>query len=73
MVNSNLALNYSIPENATKEVQIKDDPLKWCSVSLSDAIARGNRLDASVYDTVAKQDRHNIENGKYPYTQLAIW
>lgn len=70
MVNSNLALNYSIPENATKEVQIKDDPLKWCSVSLSDAIARGNRLDASVYDTVAKQDRHNIENGKYPYTQL---
>lgn len=70
MVNSNLALNYSIPENATKEVQIKDDPLKWCSVSLSDVIARGNRLDASVYDTVAKQDRHNIENGKYPYTQL---
>lgn len=70
MVNSNLALNYSIPENATKEVQIKDDPLKWCSVSLSDVIARGSRLDASVYDTVAKQDRHNIENGKYPYTQL---
>ena len=70
MVNSNLALNYSIPETATKEVQIKDDPLKWCSVSLSDVIARGSRLDASVYDTVAKQDRHNIENGKYPYTQL---
>ena len=70
MVNSNLALNYSIPENATKEVQIKDDPLKWCSVSLSDVIARGSRLDASVYDTVAKQARHNIENGKYPYTQL---
>lgn len=39
-------------------------------MSLSDVIARGSRLDASVYDTVAKQDRHNIENGKYPYTQL---
>lgn len=70
MVNSNFALNYSTPESAIQDVEIKDDPLKWCSVSLSDVIARGTRLDASVYDTVAKQARHNIENGKYPYTQL---
>lgn len=70
MVNSNLALKYRTPDNATQKVQIKEDPLKWCSVSLSDVIARGTRLDASVYDIEAKQARHNIETGKYPYKQL---
>lgn len=70
MVNSNRAHDYDAPDIALQEVQIKEDPLRWCSVSLSDVIARGARLDASVYDTVAKQARYNIENGKYPYTQL---
>lgn len=65
MVNSNLALNYSTPEAAIQDVEIKDDPLKWCSVSLSDVIARGSRLDASVYDTEAIQVRNLIKAGKY--------
>lgn len=68
MVNSNLALNYRTPDNATQEVQIKEDPLKWCSVSLSDVIARGTRLDASVYDTEAIQARNVLKEGKYPLT-----
>lgn len=70
MVNHNLALNYSTPKRTQQEMEIKEAPLKWCSVPLSDVIARGNRLDASVYDTVAKQARYNIQNSKYPYTQL---
>ena len=38
MVNSNLAYQ----DISTSEVpQIKDDPVKWCSVSLSDVIKRG--------------------------------
>lgn len=65
MVNSNLALNYSIPESAQSEVLIEEDPLKWCSVSLSDVIARGSRLDASVYDTESIQSRNLIKAGKY--------
>lgn len=45
MVNSNLAYQ----DISTSEVpQIKDDPVKWCSVSLSDVIKRGMRLEASV-------------------------
>lgn len=50
MVNYNLALNYNTPKRTQQEMEIKEAPLKWCSVPLSDVIARGNRLDASVYD-----------------------
>lgn len=70
MVNYNLALNYNTPKRTQQEMEIKEAPLKWCSVPLSDVIARENRLDASVYDTVAKQAWYNIQNSKYPYTQL---
>ena len=62
MVNYNLALNYNTPKRTQQEMEIKEAPLKWCSVPLSDVIARGNRLDASVYDTVAKQAWYNIQN-----------
>ena len=41
------------------------DELKWCSVSLSDVISRGKRLEASVFDVEAKQARQIIANGKY--------
>lgn len=42
------------------------DTLKWCSVSLSDVVSRGKRLEASVFDVEAKQARQIIANGKYP-------
>lgn len=66
MVNSNLAyqdIEIEIP-------QIKDEPVKWCSVSLSDVIARGKRLEASVFDVEAKKARQIIKNGKYPITTI---
>ena len=62
MVNSNLAYQ----DISTSEVpQIKDDPVKWCSVSLSDVIKRGMRLEASVFDVEAKQAWQTVINNKY--------
>lgn len=61
MVNSNLAyqdIESEIP-------QIKDEPVKWCSVSLSDVIARGKRLEASVFDVEAKQAWQTVINNRF--------
>lgn len=46
-------------------IDIKEMPVKWCSVSLSDVINRDKRLEASVYDIEAKQYRELVINGKY--------
>ena len=61
MVNSNLAyqdIEVEIP-------QIKDEPVKWCSVSLSDVIARGKRLEASAFDVEAKQAWQTVINNRF--------
>lgn len=47
------------------EAIVNDTPVKWCSVTLSDVIARGKRFEASVFDVEAKQARMRIERGKY--------
>lgn len=62
VVNSNLS-NTSENEN-NLSLKTVDTPLKWCSVSLSDVISRGKRLEASVFDVEAKQARQiiNIAN-----------
>lgn len=43
---------------------------KWCSVTLSDVIDRGKRLEASVFDVEAKQARDLILKGKNPVAFL---
>lgn len=45
-------------------------PIKWCSVTLSEVITQGKRLEASVFDVEAKQARDTIVHGKYPCTTL---
>ena len=68
MVNSNLAYKAdAVPE---PKVVISESPLKWCSVSLSDVVSRGKRLEASVFDVEAKQARSLISHGKYPLTMV---
>ncbi len=52
------------------KVEVVDSPIKWCSVSLSDVVSHGKRLEASVFDVEAKQARGLILNGKYPVTYL---
>ncbi len=63
MVAGNLARKMNTaPET---EVHIPESPIKWCSVSLSDMISRGKRLEASVFDVEAKQARESVYKGKY--------
>lgn len=68
MVNTNLA--YQSPVSPVAETTIKEIPVKWCSVSLSDVVSRGKRLEASVFDVEAKQARQIIQSGKYPLTTV---
>lgn len=68
MVNSNLAYKDQVPE-IVKPI-INEAPLKWCSVSLSDVVSRGKRLEASVFDVEAKQARNTVLKGKYGTVDL---
>lgn len=47
---------------------LRQKPVKWCSVNLSDVVNRGKRFEASVFDIEAKQARQIIQTGKYPVT-----
>lgn len=49
---------------------IKDMPVKWCSISLSEVIDRGSRLEASVYDVKAKQSWEHILKSKFPIRHI---
>lgn len=52
-------------------VNVLENPAtKWCSVTLSDVIDRGKRLEASVFDVEAKQARDLILKGKNPVAFL---
>lgn len=66
MVNSNLAYKKEIPSKPSKEEPTPNkNPLKWCSVSLSEVVSRGKRLEASVFDIEAKQAWLQVSEGKY--------
>lgn len=63
MVTSNLAFKE---ENSIEpEVVVNESPVKWCAVALSDVVARGKRLEASVFDVEAKQAYMLLTHGKY--------
>lgn len=68
MVNTSLAVNKQSDDEL--KVVINEAPLKWCSVSLSDVVNRGKRLEASVFDVEAKQARQTISKCKFPVTKL---
>lgn len=68
MVNSNLA--YKTEEAYITEVITTDNPLKWCTVSLSDIISRGKRLEASVFDVEAKRAYRIIKECKWSKINL---
>ena len=69
MVNSNLAYDEFLSP-IEPEILVNVSPVKWCSVSLSDVVSRGKRLEASVFDVEAKQARKLVEDGKYPTTMI---
>ena len=64
MVSGNVA--YNLTADDVPEVEVAESPLKFCTVTLSDVIFRGKRLEASVFDVDAKHARAAVEHGKYP-------
>lgn len=66
MVSGSVA--YALDDDVQQDVELAESPVKCCTVTLSDVIARGKRLEASVFDVEAKQARAIIEHGKYPVT-----
>lgn len=45
MVSGNVA--YALQEDNLQMVEIAESPVKFCTVTLSDVISRGKRLEAS--------------------------
>lgn len=68
MVTSNLA--FKEKNSIEPEVVVNESPVKWCAVALSDVVARGKRLEASVFDVEAKQAYMLLTHGKYPAVNL---
>lgn len=51
-------------------VEVPKDDINWSTVSLSDVLNKGIRLEASVFDVESKHIRDVLKNGKYPLVQL---
>lgn len=48
-----------------EQIDIPENSLKWCSVSLSEVMSLDNRLEASVFKIDAKNAREQLRNSKY--------
>lgn len=68
MVNGNVA--FTLQDDILRDVEVAESPVKFCTVTLSDVISRGKRLEASVFDVEAKHARAAVEHGKYPVTMV---
>lgn len=56
--------------NNWKKKLFADSQVKFCAVKLSEVIARGSRLEASVFDVDATNARQFILSGKFPVTTI---
>lgn len=68
MVTSHLAHRIETP--VEENIVAHESPVKYCSVALSDVIARGKRLEASVFDVEAMQAYDLLIHGRYPVLDL---
>lgn len=68
VVNSDLFYAKNAEEISNRKFDTST--LKWCSVSLSDVIARGKRLEAGSYDVQGKAAMQTIKNGRYGFVSL---
>lgn len=55
---------------ATNDTEVKEVPLKWCSVTLSEVLERNKRLEASVFGVEAKKALQIINDCKYDKVSL---
>jgi len=54
-----------------KAIELPEDELRWCTVSLKEVIAKGQRLEASVFDIEGKHAREVLSKCKWPLKMLA--
>ena len=57
-------------DDSKLEITINEAPVKWCSVSLSEMINRGKRLEASVFDGEAKHAWELIISNKFSVVSI---
>lgn len=58
-------LARKLDDTSKSEIEIYESPVKYCSVSLSEVVERGKRLEASVFDVEAKQAHDLVKGNKY--------
>ena len=63
-------LARKIDNTPKAEIEISEAPVKWCSVSLSEMVERGKRLEANSFDINNKKSINTIFNCKYGYFEL---
>lgn len=68
MVDNLARASYSDEQKTS--VEVNESPVKWCSVSLSEIVQRGKRLEASAFDVEAKHAHELIVNNKFGYLPL---
>ena len=61
---------YVLDDDVQQDIELVESPVKCCTVTLSDVIARGKRLEASVFDVKSLQTHQMISCGKYPAIPL---
>ncbi len=66
----NLARIDEFPTDDKPEIEISEVPVKWCSVSLSEMVERGKRLEASVFDVESKHAWELINSNVFGCVQL---
>lgn len=59
-----------VPNVNVSEIDIPNEEVKWCSISLSEIINNDNRLEASTFSLEAKQAREILDTSKYPLKAL---
>lgn len=63
-----LAVAKPLPEVRVTELPQED--IKWCTVSLSDVLDTGKRLEASVFEVEGRHAREAVENCRYAISPL---
>lgn len=57
-----------VPNVNVSEIDIPNEEVKWCSISLAEVINNSNRFEASVFKIEAKHAREELQNCKYGKT-----
>ena len=66
MVNTKKKVNITEQTKVdVQEIDMLDDKVNWCSVSLSEVVKNSNRIEASTFSLEAKHAREQVKNSKY--------